>query len=86
MLVYINDIVLLYVCYTDSEFVDLKILQKLACEIWADRCYHSLGWNKWQQGAKKNFAKSQDCRGKKTLVPTFVVGVFAMISFPSKIT
>lgn len=43
MLVYINDIVLLYVCYTDSEFVDLKILQKLACEIWADRCYHSLG-------------------------------------------
>ena len=46
MLVYISDIVLLCVCYTDSEFVDLKILQKLACKIWADRCYHLLGWNK----------------------------------------
>ena len=40
MFVFINDIVLLCICYTDSELEDLKILQKFACKIWADRCYH----------------------------------------------
>lgn len=69
MFVFISDIVLLCVCYTDSELEDLKILQKFACKIWADRCYHLWGWNKIQQRAEKNVAKSQDYLGKK--IPSF---------------
>lgn len=69
MIIYISDIVLLCVCYTDSEFVGLKILQKLA-------------WKTGQIGVTACWVGTNDNREPRRILPSLKTVEGRKSSFP----